>query len=90
LDKLKFGGPKLESKTKTLIALAAASALLAGANVASAQNGSTSGPDTSPSVKTHAARVHARHQRNTAGAAPVGDPGTTQRDKDVNYWATHK
>ena len=76
-------------KSKTFIALTAASALLAGISVASAQNGSAKTQDTSPTVKSHVSRVHAHLKRSTTGAA-VGDPGTTQRDKDVNYWATHK
>jgi len=76
-------------KSKTFIALTAASALLAGITAASAQNGSTNSQDTAPTVKSHANRVHAHLRRSTTGVA-VGDPGTTQRDKDVNYWATHK
>jgi hypothetical protein len=76
-------------QTKILITLTAASALLAGVTVASAQNGSTSTPDTSPGVKTHAPRTHVQHKRSTVGWS-VPEPGTTQRDKDVNYWATHK
>jgi hypothetical protein len=76
-------------KSKTFIALTAASALLIGVTVASAQNGSANSQDTSPTVKSHPNRVLAHLKHSTTGVA-VGDPGTTQRDKDVNYWATHK
>ena len=75
-------------KSTTLIALTACSALLTGITVANAQNDSTSSQNTSPSVKSHASRVHAHPMGSTTGVA-VGDPDTTQRDKNVNYWATH-
>jgi cyclohexyl-isocyanide hydratase len=34
--------------------------------------------------------VGAAHEKARIVKVAVGDPGTTQRDKDVNYWATHK
>jgi hypothetical protein len=77
-------------QAKTLIAFAAASALLGGVTIASAQNSATNPSDTAAGVKkSHAARSTTHKKRSTTGMS-VPEPGTTQRDKDVHTWATEK
>jgi hypothetical protein len=81
-------------QAKTLIALAAASALIGGVTIANAQSSSTNAQDknaqdTSSSVKSHAAHANTHKKRGTTGMS-VPEPGTTQRDKDVHTWATEK